>query len=361
MEVLYHWIFDHPCHIIISVVVVVVLVVVDVAFLCAQTAKIRVAATTIRRGCGGFSGGPYDLLWSDLWRQWMNYNTFPTISCHESVRTSARYKWGMIFFTQVTRAKHPSRNQFSFFPCFALFSGCYVKTSVKNLTSKQKYRFGMARPDKNGTFVLKSTGGFAQPDVSPCIDVPVEKKLKWPNTRNKTVVQCNPLDGSAEKPAKIKAISTLNNYPSAVYLHRKHYKMRQAKSWTINWIKPLSGDSLSGLHCITVSLVVHWPVRRRSPCRRSRRRGCWRGWPTCRAPLPSNSASSAPCPWGTIQQTFFTMGDIFALFGHRSWIDFIDTQVQKWAKRWSLGCESFLPGLAWPLLSRTGQFLGPFQ
>ena len=27
---------------------------------------------------------------------------------------------------------------------------------------------GQARPGKNGTFVLMSTGGFAQPDVSPC-------------------------------------------------------------------------------------------------------------------------------------------------------------------------------------------------
>ena len=37
------------------------------------------------------------------------------------------------------------------------------------LTSKQKLCFGLARPDRKETFVLKSTGGSPQPDVSPCI------------------------------------------------------------------------------------------------------------------------------------------------------------------------------------------------
>ena len=37
------------------------------------------------------------------------------------------------------------------------------------LTSKQKFRFGFSRPGQNGTFVMKSTGGSSQPDVSPCI------------------------------------------------------------------------------------------------------------------------------------------------------------------------------------------------
>ena len=41
------------------------------------------------------------------------------------------------------------------------------------LTSKQKFHFGLAwpghaRPGQNRTYVLKSTGGFAQRDVSPC-------------------------------------------------------------------------------------------------------------------------------------------------------------------------------------------------
>ena len=46
------------------------------------------------------------------------------------------------------------------------------------LASKQKFHFGLARP---GTFVLKSTGGFAQPDVSPCIALRehVERDIVW--------------------------------------------------------------------------------------------------------------------------------------------------------------------------------------
>ena len=36
------------------------------------------------------------------------------------------------------------------------------------LTSKLKFRFGLVWPGQNGTFVFKSTGGFAQSDVSPC-------------------------------------------------------------------------------------------------------------------------------------------------------------------------------------------------
>ena len=35
------------------------------------------------------------------------------------------------------------------------------------LTSKQKVRFGLDRPCQSDTFVFKSTGGFAQRDVSP--------------------------------------------------------------------------------------------------------------------------------------------------------------------------------------------------
>ena len=40
------------------------------------------------------------------------------------------------------------------------------------LTSNQKFHFGLARSDRpgqNGTFVLKSTGGLNQRDVSPCV------------------------------------------------------------------------------------------------------------------------------------------------------------------------------------------------
>ena len=36
------------------------------------------------------------------------------------------------------------------------------------LTSKQKFHYGLARLGQNGTFVLKSTGGFAQAARSPC-------------------------------------------------------------------------------------------------------------------------------------------------------------------------------------------------
>ena len=36
------------------------------------------------------------------------------------------------------------------------------------LTSKQKFRFGLARTGQSGTFVLKSTGGFEQVEWSPC-------------------------------------------------------------------------------------------------------------------------------------------------------------------------------------------------
>ena len=36
------------------------------------------------------------------------------------------------------------------------------------LTSKHKFRFGLAWLGQSGTFVFKSMGGFAQPDVSPC-------------------------------------------------------------------------------------------------------------------------------------------------------------------------------------------------
>ena len=45
------------------------------------------------------------------------------------------------------------------------------KTSQNLLISKQKFRLawpGQAWPGQSGTFVLKSTGGFAQRDVSPC-------------------------------------------------------------------------------------------------------------------------------------------------------------------------------------------------
>ena len=40
------------------------------------------------------------------------------------------------------------------------------------LISKQKALFwpGLTWTGQNGTFVLKSTGGLAQPDVSPCTD-----------------------------------------------------------------------------------------------------------------------------------------------------------------------------------------------
>ena len=30
------------------------------------------------------------------------------------------------------------------------------------------------------------------------------------------------------------------------------------------------------------------------------------------------------------------------------------TYIQRWAKKWFLGCEDFLPGVAWLLLSKTG-------
>ena len=33
---------------------------------------------------------------------------------------------------------------------------------------------------------------------------------------------------------------------------------------------------------------------------------------------------------------------------------------QRWAKRWSLGCEKFQPGLGWLLLSKTGPPFSPF-
>ena len=36
------------------------------------------------------------------------------------------------------------------------------------LNSKQKFRFGLARPGENGTFVLQSTGGSSQAEWSPC-------------------------------------------------------------------------------------------------------------------------------------------------------------------------------------------------
>ena len=37
------------------------------------------------------------------------------------------------------------------------------------MVSKQKFGFGLARPGQNRNFVLRSTGGFVQRDVSPCI------------------------------------------------------------------------------------------------------------------------------------------------------------------------------------------------
>ena len=37
------------------------------------------------------------------------------------------------------------------------------------LTSKQKFHFGLSRSGQNERFVLMSTGGLAQPDVSPCM------------------------------------------------------------------------------------------------------------------------------------------------------------------------------------------------
>ena len=33
--------------------------------------------------------------------------------------------------------------------------------------------------------------------------------------------------------------------------------------------------------------------------------------------------------------------------------------VQRWAKKWSLGCGNFLPGPAWLLLSKTGPLFSP--
>ena len=48
------------------------------------------------------------------------------------------------------------------------------------LTSKQSSLFawpGLAWPGQNGTFVLKSTGGSSQPDVSPCTKVESAKSI----------------------------------------------------------------------------------------------------------------------------------------------------------------------------------------
>ena len=44
---------------------------------------------------------------------------------------------------------------------------CFTRWLI-TLTSKQKFRFSLARPGQNGTFVLMSTGGFAQHEWSPC-------------------------------------------------------------------------------------------------------------------------------------------------------------------------------------------------
>ena len=41
------------------------------------------------------------------------------------------------------------------------------------LISKQKFCFGLAWPGQSKTFVLKSTGGLWQRDVSPCIYYPI--------------------------------------------------------------------------------------------------------------------------------------------------------------------------------------------
>ena len=50
------------------------------------------------------------------------------------------------------------------------------------LTSKQKFRFGLARQGQSATFKLKSTGGFGQRDGSPCTTPrSLEFILTWRN------------------------------------------------------------------------------------------------------------------------------------------------------------------------------------
>ena len=65
------------------------------------------------------------------------------------------------------------------------------------------------------------------------------------------VVQCNPFNGFTVGPARNwtnKRIEPLSD----IGLLREHNKMGLAKSWHINPIEPLSGDQLSGLHCIWI-------------------------------------------------------------------------------------------------------------
>ena len=70
------------------------------------------------------------------------------------------------------------------------FVGCPVSYRVTHLldsnlplTSKHKFRIGLAWPaltwpGQNGTFVLMSTGGLNQRDVSPCISAAISEYLK---------------------------------------------------------------------------------------------------------------------------------------------------------------------------------------
>ena len=70
-----------------------------------------------------------------------------------------------------SRSSHPHRGQVSQpIPEFE-YRATHDIVSNLPLTSKQKFRFDLAWPGQNGTFVLRSTGGLIQHDVSPCISL----------------------------------------------------------------------------------------------------------------------------------------------------------------------------------------------
>ena len=52
-------------------------------------------------------------------------------------------------------------------------------------------------------------------------------------------------------------------------------------------------------------------------------------------------------------ENFLSYGDWYCEFYQRE-------QIQKWTKRWALGCDNFLSGCAWLLLSKTGPLFSPF-
>ena len=78
------------------------------------------------------------------------YNIYPTISCHECVSTSARYKWGLIFITWAPCMISPLRNWTVFFPCFCQNERDKILSRASALCLSQRHAALMAQHAVDG-------------------------------------------------------------------------------------------------------------------------------------------------------------------------------------------------------------------